>query len=47
MPLRNSTLPAGNLIDELLTGQKSIRIEDANHADPLSFDDVSVNSVAE
>ena len=30
----------GKLIEELLDGKKSIRITNANHADPLAFDDV-------
>ena len=30
----------GNLLDELLSGQKSIRIEDPRHEDPLAFDEV-------
>ncbi|RIK80927.1 MAG: hypothetical protein DCC67_08795 [Planctomycetota bacterium] len=31
----------GNLLDELLAGKKSIRIENAGHEDPLAFDDVT------
>jgi ribonuclease D len=30
----------GKLIEELLDGKKSIRITNAQHADPLAFDDV-------
>jgi ribonuclease D len=30
----------GNLLDDLLAGRKSIRIRNAKHEDPLSFDDV-------
>jgi ribonuclease D len=31
----------GNLLDELLSGKKSIRIADPSHEDPLAFDDVN------
>ncbi len=31
----------GRLIEDLMDGKKSIRITDATHADPLSFDDIT------
>jgi ribonuclease D len=34
-------LLVGNLLDDLLSGNKSIRIRNARHEDPLAFDDVS------
>jgi ribonuclease D len=35
----------GNLLDDLLTGRKSIRIANANQKHPLAFDDVTPSSI--
>ena len=53
VPAPNDNLPilaqgwreelVGKLIEDLLDGKKSIRITNANHADPLAFDEVDAN----